>query len=169
MHKLAKKTKVKFKSIYVNVIDQSFTPGKLLCKGEFEEYQPEFADYLAGLIQKDIIKAIDDQSLSSKWKPLSPNYVQYKKEHGLSTKTWEATKNMHDSIYKINRKNKVLIGVSSRRTYPDSDATLLEVARWLEYGTSKSPSRPLFRPIVSKYTKNVRKYWKQFLKSRGLM
>ena len=161
--------KVQYKSIYVNVLDKTFTPGKLTCKGNFEEYQPEFADYIAGLIQKDLVKAIETQSLSSKWKPLSPSYLAHKKKKGLSTKIWKATGNMEDSIYKINRKDKVLVGVTGARRYPGTNRTLLEVARDLEYGTSKVPSRPLFRPIVEKYTKNVSRYWRKFLKSKGLI
>lgn len=161
--------KVQFKSVYVNVLDRSFTPGKLACRGKFEEYQPEFADHIASLIQKDIVDAIENQTLESKWKPLSPNYLDKKKKSGLSTKIWKATGNMQDSIYKINRKNKVLVGVTGSRKYPGTNRTLLQVARELEYGTSKIPARPLFRPIVDKYTKNIGWYWRKFLKSKNLL
>lgn len=166
---MATPNKIQYKSIYVNVLDKTFTPGKLTCKGKFEEYQPEFADYIAGLIQKDLVDTIETQSLSSKWKPLSPSYIASKKKRGLHTEIWKATGNMESSIYKINRKDRVLIGVTGARKYPGTNNTLLEVARYLEYGTSKMPARPLFRPIVDKYTKNVAKYWRKFLKSKGLI
>lgn len=157
--------KPKFKYIECNVTKFRFTPAKTLCRG-YEEYQPEFADYLAKLIQADLIKTIENQSYKSKWKPLSPSYLEYKKRKGLSSKIWKASGNMVSSIYKINKKNKILIGVTASRKYPNSKRTLYEVARTLEYGTSTVPARPLFRPVINKYYKNMRRYWNKFLKQK---
>ena len=157
---------VKFKSIYINVIDTEFTPGKKLCKGK-EHLQPLFADYIAKLMVDDLVKAIDKQRFNSKWKPLSPSYLEWKKKNNLSTKIWKATGNMQSSIYKINRKDKVLVGVTSKRKYPNTNSDLLTVAKRLEFGTSKSPARPLFRPIYNNYSKHIDRYWKRFLKTQN--
>lgn len=157
--------KLKYKSIRINVIDFEYIPGKLLCKGDIA-LQNEFAEYVSELIRKDLVNTIESQSRSSKWAPLSTRYLDHKKSSGLSTKTWKATGNMVESIYLINKKDKILIGVTSSRKYPNSNQTLLEVARYLEYGTSRIPARPLFRPIVSNYYRNTSKHWSNFMKNK---
>lgn len=157
---------VKLKSIKCTVTGFEFTPAKTICRGQ-EELQPQFADYIARCIHSDIVKAIETQSRRSKWKPLSPSYLSYKRRKGLSTKIWKSSGNMVSSIYKINRGNRILIGVTDKRKYPNSDITLREVAVYLEYGTPRMPARPLFRPIFSKYYKNMRGYWNKFLKDQS--
>lgn len=164
----SKKSKVKYKSIYVNVIDHKFTPGRHLCSGEYASYQPEFADYVADKIKDDIIKAIESQKYSSKWAPLSPKYEEYKRKSGLSTKIWKATGTLESSIYKLNKKDKIWIGVTSHRRYPGTSLTMLDMARQLEFGTSKMPSRPLFRLVVNNYTRHIRRHWTEFKKLKGI-
>lgn len=162
------KSKVQYKKIYVNVIDKHFTPGRHLCSGEYSQYQPEFADYVANLIKNDIVEAIEKQSYKSKWKPLSPNYLEYKRQAGLSTKIWKATGTLESSIYKLNRKDKIWVGVTANRKYPGTQLSMLDMAKKLEFGTSKVPARPLFRLVVNKYTRHMRKYWTEFKKSKGI-
>lgn len=153
-------------TIKCTVTGIKFTPGRYLCKNNIE-LQNRFAEHIAKLIQQDLVRTIETQRYSSRWAPLSPSYLEYKKANGLSTKIWKASGNMVSSIYKIRRRSTILIGVSNSRKYPNSNQTLAEVAKRLEYGTEKVPARPLFRPIYSNYRKNIRTYWNKFLKTNS--
>lgn len=122
----------------------------------------EFAKYLADLMRDEFVAAIEDQRFANKWPPLSFNYLRYKRIHRLSLKTWEATGVLKDSIVSKKRLGYYYVGIDPNRRYRNG-ARVLDIASYLEYGTSRMPARPLFRPIFEDIRKNLDNYWMDFL------
>lgn len=149
--------------IELNIDNSKVYPAKRLGKDYPEEYVEDFAKYLVKVIKSELKKAIDNQRYSYKWAPLSVPYVRYKKTHNLSLKTWEATGLLHDSIIYRKRNGYYIVGIDPNKRYKNG-AKVIDIAKCLEYGTSKMPPRPLFRPIFTYIRKNIRRYWKKFLR-----
>lgn len=155
-----------FTTLIVNVTDTKFIPGKVLSTNiDHPELQPLFAEYLAYRLKNDLVRYIKTQRYAKKgkWVPLKYEYVQYKKRKGLSTNTWEATSRLVESLTVTKRGSTIYVGISKSKMYPESQVKVIQVARWLEYGTDRIPPRPLFRPIIRIYRKNVKRYWKDFM------
>lgn len=154
-----------FGTIVVNVTDTRFIPGKVIAtKSNKSDLQPAFAEYVAYRLRNDIIAYIKDQRYArkGKWVPLKFEYVEYKKRKNLSTNTWEATSQLVNSIKVTKKGDKFHVGISPSKTYKGSSLKVIQVARWMEYGTTKMPARPLFRPIIRLYRRHIRKYWEDF-------
>jgi hypothetical protein len=128
----------------------------------------EFAHYIADIYRDELVLAIETQRYKSKWEPLDPKYLAWKKSQGLSTKVWESTSLLKDSITAYRSNNKWVVGINPRVKYPGSGVPVYKVARWLEYGTSVIPARPLFRPVKQLVQGRMRKYWDRFLLSKGI-
>lgn len=149
--------------IKLNIDDSTVYPGKRLGKDYPPEYLDDFCKYLVKIMKSEFKKAIDNQRYSYRWKPLSVNYIRYKKMHNLSLKTWEATGLLYDSIVYRKRNGYYMVGIDTRKRYKNG-AKVLDIAKCLEYGTSTIPARPLFRPIFTYMRKNMSRYWKKFLR-----
>lgn len=155
-------------SIKLDVSGDKFTPGKRLSEGYPDEYEEEFARYMAKVIRNEFKRTIDNQRYSYKWAPLSVPYLRYKKRHNLSLKTWEATGILHKSIVFRKRNGYYLVGIDPYKRYKNG-AKVLDIAKVLEYGSNNCPARPLFRPIFTYVRKNIGRYWKKFLREeKGL-
>lgn len=154
-----------FGSIIVNVDDLKFSPAKRIAKSQDKSnLQPEFCEYVAYRLYNDILNYIDNQhyAKSGKWKPLSVSYIKYKRKHKLSDKIWVATGYLRDSIRVRKSGTSYVVGISPNKKYPGTSLSVLQVAKWMEYGTSKMPPRPLFRPLTNMYRNNIRNYWDDF-------
>jgi hypothetical protein len=81
-------------------------------------------------------------------KPLTPNYLLWKKRKGYDTRILIRTRFFLDNIGAFNESVREAIvyrvGVKDL-AYPDGKR-LQTIARYLEYGTSKMVARPVFRP-----------------------
>lgn len=106
--------------------------------------------------------SVDKQRYKSKWAPLSLAYLQYKRDNNLSLKTWEATGELIKNL-KFKRTT-MSIGFDEGRVHSDSEESLLKIARTLEYGDLQVPARPLFRQVYWYMSKNIRFFYKKFLK-----
>lgn len=153
-----------YTSIKLNVTSSEFIPAKNLSKGHPMSIQEEFAEFLANEIKNKIISDIDTQKRRSKWKPLSFSYLQEKMIKRLSTNTWEATGVLKKSISVTKVNNSYVVGIDPSLRYKDSGLSVLLVARKLEYGTAKVPSRPLFRPTFNNYRVYSSKLYEDFIK-----
>lgn len=122
----------------------------------------EFASYLAEIIRKEFSDAIDDQRFKRYWPPLNLAYLKYKRIHHLSMKTWKATGLLQKSIVAKRRAFSYYVGIDPNKRY-NNGAKVIDIARCLEYGTSRMPARPLFRPIFEDIRKHVKDYWNDFL------
>lgn len=155
-------------SIYIRVSSTEWKPGSRLIKGtEYEDLLSEFSKYIANIYAKQIVDAINTQRYSGSWEPLSKEYLEFKRKNNLSTKTWEATELLKNSIGVWRLKDHYVVGVKRNVVYPGSNVPVYKVIRCLEFGTSKMPARPLFMPIKRSISGNIRNYWNRFLEERG--
>lgn len=112
-------------------------------------------------IKKDIRRHIreDGASLGVYWPALTKKTQKFKSSAGFSskaTKRWQFTGLLYNNIIiQSNRGNTVVTvrpNIKNQRT--GGKATLAKIAMMLEYGTSKMPPRPLFKPVHKEYQKN---------------
>lgn len=150
---------------------RKWAPGSRLSKQypNTEKLRTAFSRYVAELYVKELIDAINSQRYKGRWEPLTPGYLRYKKEHGLSTNIWEATSLLKESITVYRSGNSYVVGVNRNLKYPNSNVKVYMVIRWMEFGTSRMPARPLFAPVKRKLERNMRKIWESFLEERGLL
>lgn len=157
-----------FGSIKISITNAEFSPAKRVAKAQGKsELQPEFCEYVAHRLYNDILDYIDNQhyAKSGKWAPLSISYLKYKRKHHLSDKIWVATGHLKNSIYvRKSGGHTYTVGISPTKKYPGTTVKVIDVAKWMEYGTRRMPPRPLFRPITTMYRNNVSRYWDDFNK-----
>ena len=158
----------KVDGIYLTVTGFTYKPGKNSIKDQIPEPQyRDFMMYVAAELASTVVNAIDNQRYKSKWKPLSLNYMSYKKRHNLSLHIWEATGHMKKSIRVFKKRNLIAMGFDDRTVYPKSYLKVNLIARFLEFGSrdnSHPPSRPLWRPLQIYIRKNIGRYYKSYQK-----
>lgn len=151
-------------SIYIQVSQSEWKPGSRMFKNtEYERLLGKFAHRIAKIYADELVKAIDSQRYKSKWEPLSPAYLEYKKKNNLSTKTWEATSLAKDNIGVWRSNNRYVVGIKRDVKYPGSNVQAYKVIRMLEFGTSTVPARPLFVRVKRLVSGRLRRYWEEFL------
>lgn len=149
-----------------------WAPGSRLATRGGEDYRyllTAFSRKIAEIYVEKLVDAINSQRYKSRWEPLTPEYLEYKRKNGLSTNIWEATSLAKDSITYYRSGNSYVVGVNRRLKYPDSNVLVYKVIRWMEFGTSRMPARPLFLPVKRDIERNMRKYWEEFLEERGVI
>jgi hypothetical protein len=153
----------------VNVTTEQWEPAKRIARSynDPEQLLEDFARYLAGRLSDDLKRSIRSQRYSRKWPPLSLSYTMYKDRKNLSDNTWEATGTLRKSITYWKQGGYWFVGIHPNKRYKGTPISVSQVARYLEYGTSKMPPRPLFRPLTSYYRKNIRRFWNDFMEERG--
>lgn len=97
-----------------------------------------------------------------KWVPLSDRYLASKKRRGLDDRILIATKEYIQSIKPRPRKRDGrvttwVVGPGHHKTKHSSGVPMHQLGRWLEFGTSRMPARPHWRPA-----------WSAFVRSRKL-
>lgn len=150
-------------NIYCNVTNQNFSVGYVAGYVNNDIYIA-FNNYMASEITRLIVVAINDQRYKSKWKKLSEPYKKYKKYHGLSPNIWDATGTLKMNVSYDITGDVLLVGIDDYVRYEDG-TRVIDVARWMEFGTINLPERPLFRPILIYVRKNIRYFYNRFLKS----
>ena len=150
--------------IEIPLISASYSPGSR--KISSVDLQQKFVQFMADMYRQQLIKIINKQMYKHKWAPLTAEYVEYKRKQGLSLRIWEATSLMKNHIVVLRRKDKWYIGPNPKVHYK-SGVTLLEVARWMEFGTQKMPARPLFRPTLQYLRSNFAFFHKKFMEGVG--
>jgi hypothetical protein len=150
-----KKAYVKFISVFVEEIEMRATKANL-----------EIAEQIAEEA-KDII-----ESQRYRWKPLSAEYLARKIEMGYDERIYIRTSEFLEKIDFGIKDGKVWVGFPedamhtgemARADEPDKKPIpLWLLARFLEYGTKTIPPRQLWRPLISKYIRNKKKFAKQY-------
>lgn len=108
---------------------------------------------LATKFRDKLVSVIENQSFN--WKPLSEKYKERKIKEGYDPRIFIRTGDYIDSITvfrDVYRDKGVVysIGVEDREHKgEDNDINLVLLARFLEFGTSKMPARPHWRPVWS--------------------
>lgn len=157
--------------MYIRATDYVWQPGKhKLEDTEYELLMSDFARYIAKVYAKTLIKLINTQRWKYKWKKLSKPYLEWKKKNGMSLNIWEATGLLKRSISVrwAPAKGAFVVGPSPRVKYTRGNVDVLSVARYMEYGTSKMPARPLFGDAQKYISKNIDRYWRAYLKGIGV-
>lgn len=149
-------------TIECNVLDLKFSVGYETSYIPLEEHRA-FSEFVAGEISNQIIKAIDDQRFRSKWEALNVDYLEWKRKHELSLKTWEATGLLKSQISYDRVRDVIKVGIDPYAVYKDTGVSVLQVAKWMEYGNDRLPERPLFRPILINTRKSIKRMYKKFL------
>lgn len=125
---------------------------------------------LAREIVREIKRIIRSQSLT--WKPLSPSYVRRKRRLGWDSRILIATQQYINAIrawvdesQEDKDRRRVFIGVTgthtvtiNRRAYTVS---MVDLANWLEFGTTRMAARPHWRPVMSKFRTEANQRKKQ--------
>ena len=155
--------------IYIQTIDRYWNPGiHLATKVDRTEFY-EFQLWCSNLFVTFIKACIDRQRYIDKWKALTPGYLAYKKKHGLSPNIWEATGQLKNSLKVLNKYNKhnIVIGFDMRAKHKRAkNLKLHELAKMLEYGTTRIPPRPLFRLALNYFRHNTSYLYKRFQRER---
>lgn len=166
----------------INILDLDWQPGirminkikkngnevKDIPKSVKVDLHRKFSKFIAEKMVKLLVSAITTQRYKSRWEPLTPSYIEFKRHNGLSLNIWEATGMIKNHIVSYKYNSSYIIGINPRAKYPGSDLHLLQVAKWMEFGNSRIPARPLFQPIVNYMKRNIRKYWDEFLRGRSV-
>jgi len=135
---------------------------------ELEVIFKEFTIYIMNLYKSLILHAIREQKFPKKYKPLSPKYVQYKKDNRMKQGFWQATgfSQVHLDFWKL-RKGYYAIGFKRNLVHPASGEKVWKIHNYVEKGTSKMPPRPLYGPIAKSIQKNIYSvHFKRFVKDR---
>lgn len=141
----------------------------------FQKFIAGFLAYLANQMVLRIKEVVDKQQY--KWRPLSPRWLDFKKEMGLSPKTWIASGELENSIkaWHSDLMDSYLVGVNSRKLHHKykkggifttirTKTLLITIIRRLEYGNKKMPPRPLFGPVIQEFQRDLNKHYKNYLK-----
>lgn len=93
------------------------------------------------------------------WKPLKDYYKRWKIKEGLDERILIATGFYRDNIkWWVDRAGNIHFGVRPKVIHKPSGMPLWQLARIHEYGTRRIPSRPLWRPLLSKHLRNNKRF-----------
>jgi hypothetical protein len=96
------------------------------------------------------------------WQPLKDYYRRWKITHGLDERVLIATGFYRDNITSWVSKGKVHFGIKPTKKYPDGGPSLWKIAQIHEFGTKTIPARPLWGPLIRKYSKSNKEYMAMF-------
>lgn len=141
---MAKKTKIRSSLAKKR---RSFTAFIPVFTREVELQATEANKEVAKQIVTEARAALDEQKYDHK--PLNPKYRQKKIDEGHDERILIRTKEYMESISWGVTHGRVWAGVPSRKIHRDSGLLLTVLARIHEFGTSRVPARPLWRPLIS--------------------
>jgi len=119
-------------------------------------------------LTKDIAKGIAEEAKDIienqryVWIPLKESYAKKKAEEGLDPRILIATGEMYDAIGWGVKAGKVWCGIPSDDIHLGSGLPTHILARIHEFGTDTIPARPLWRPLLSKWIRNKKKFGKKY-------
>ncbi len=132
-----------------------------ILKGFGDKGLDALGDVIGGMIETALVEKIHKGD--SSWAPLSQAWAEYK-GHG---KQWYHTGTLGGAIKYTKDGNTVYIGIIDAGSYRDGE-NIATVAMKMEYGSGKTPARPLFRPVAEEnedeITKEAVAYVKDLIK-----
>lgn len=163
-------------------------PAIQLFNQEVEEFDNEmykdFLSFMASRYKEEVKEAIETQRFKRRWDDLSEQYKKWKKRAGLDPRIWIRTGQLLDAIQVryFPTTNSYGVGIDSTEHFRKvvtiknnqghitghkmgerSETSILFIARLMEWGTSKMPARPLFRPLKRIIQRNSREHFEAFL------
>lgn len=146
-----------------------YTPRK------YQEFVKGYLEFLGKLVVKLLRRSINRQRY--RWQPLSPAYRDWKKAMKLDLRIWIASGEVRNSIkcWHSRLYNSFIVGVNPRKLHhvykeggiyksKKTKVLLIDIIRFMEFGTRNMPPRPLFAPVFREIEKNQGKYFQQYLK-----
>ena len=102
----------------------------------------------------------------SRYKPLSKRWTQAKKRHGHAQGFWRATNFLQNNIRVWERAGVYYIGFPTNIIKPITGVSLHTISLALEKGSKKRkiPARPLFKPTADQISRDIFKWFKQFIR-----
>lgn len=149
--------------IYIEPINVKWRP--LLAYNIPRHERVAFEYYLMYEYVKRVNRFVDLRLWESRFPPLSPQWLSIKEENDWFLGPWKAT---GDLLSHLRIKNGTTIGFDKRIKFDKKGHTYLDLARWLEYGTTtesggvRIPPRPLFRDTYLYMRKNIGRYYKRW-------
>lgn len=123
----------------------------------------KYVEDLAKIISDEAIEILETQRYD--WKPLNPNYKNWKSGRGLDTRILISTGFYQDHIgWGYNDNGTIWVGVEDIIHKP-SGLPLRTLARIHEFGTSVINARPLWRPLLSKWLRKDNRLAAQYRES----
>ncbi|QQO97567.1 hypothetical protein Molly3_80 [Maribacter phage Molly_3] len=123
-----------------------------------EEFVEENIKAFAEMFYNRLMLHIENQDLG--WRPLSTDYLEWKRSEGKSTKIWvkDGVLQKEIKLMRITDENLWFVGIDGTATYPDSDIPVSMIAAVMEYGSPSKgiPARPLFRPSRQEVIKEIK-------------
>lgn len=148
---------------------------------EFQAFMDAFLRYFADIVIKRINDIVRRKLYN--WDPLSDAWANFKKRMHLDPRTWYASGQILESIgYKYYPMGDVyVIGVHPTKKHnaymkgginkgKKMKVSILNLIRYMEFGTAAMPSRPLFVPALKEFkSKGVQEkiYQKFILEYKG--
>lgn len=131
---------------------------KYLSDVQTEAYREaqEILREMANRFRNSLVAAIEAQSFF--WMPLSEAYLAQKIEAGLDQRTLIATGEYVDSIYVEEQQGQGVITISVTlpdRAHEATGINLRLLSRYLEYGTTRMPARPHWRPVMDRFLSDM--------------
>ena len=83
------------------------------------------------------------------WIPLSEHYLDQKIREGHDPRIYIRTREFLGSIGWGVTHGRIWAGIPAQKIHEDSGLPLWLLARFLEFGTSRIPPRPIWRPVLS--------------------
>lgn len=127
----------------------------------------EFPLWLTELLKYKVKRAIELQQFPVPYKPLNPDYREWKMATGLKPGFWQATDFLRKSIavWYDPATHTHHIGFPPDLLHPTSRIPVAAIARRLEQGDKSRhlPPRPLFTPIAETMSRNIRRHLREFL------
>lgn len=126
-------------------------------KDEVKIVARKISSEVASSMAKEAKEILDTQRYN--WKKLNPQYLKYKFRNYLDPRTLIATGYYRDHIsWWRDSKGFVHVGVRPRAIHKPSGLPLAILARIHEFGTARIPPRPLWRPLLAKYIREVPRF-----------
>ena len=123
-------------------------------------YERRMAEYIVDYLRKGILR----QRWKHRWKPLSERYRRYKLRKGLDTRILLAYHYYVNSITAYRSGNDWVVGIKPFQKHPKTLMSMEKLARFLEFGTSRMPPRPHWRPAFYEAQKNAGKVLRRYLR-----
>lgn len=146
------------------VIKKEFTPN-------IKEKVRGFDKFVAQKMAEEVKSVIKEQKEA--WPPLNPYYKKRKVKAGYDPRMLIATGQYLSSITVYRSNNVWVVGTKPFRQHMGSKLNkgkmvpMSKLALWLEYGTSKMPARPHFRPAFYRTRQRVKELFKEYTSGRA--
>jgi len=145
---------------------------------DFINFMEGFMEFLAVKMIKELKSAINKQKYKKDWESLSATWVKRKKSLKLDPRIWKASGETMESIrwWYSRVDDCYYVGVHPRKMHhvyksggiyksKKGKALIIDIIRWLEFGTRYMKPRPLFTPVLIDMRKRLPEFYQEYITS----